>query len=258
MSTRQASGPVQIPPVKGLLRNDSVAQFELGLRIHDTLGNTYKYIKANEAVAEGEGVTAIAGAAWDSTIVTDGAISANSGQSYIHVDTVASAVAANYYAGSWIYQAAAAAKGKAFKIKSHPSLTIAGEADIELEDPINEAIADGTVLYIYNPYIMELLDADTEIVMGIGIGTISAGYYGFVQCGGFCPVVKVGHSTSAAIVLNELLRPVAAVPGAFQGTAVGSDGEAEIMQLACSPLIALEAVGANTPGYIPALFGRVV
>ena len=254
MSTRQASGFAQLPPEGGILRNDTVRKFELGTVISDTLGNSYRYVKAAEALAIGQCITATAKAAWDSTIVMDGASAV--GDLYIHVDTLATAMTVNQWRGYYVSQATAAGLGRGYKIKSHASAAIAGELDIFLEDAIQEIIADGVVVLIYNPYVVELVDADTEVIMGVCVGTIASGSYGFVQVDGHCPAVQAGHSTSAAIILNEPLVPVAAVPGAVQGMA--GSAETDVMEAAASPLRALQAVGANTTGYVEAFIQGLV
>lgn len=239
---------ILVPP-GGLSRNDSTAQFDLGQLVHDGRGNFYRYVKANEALAVGQAVTAVAKAAWDSTIVVDGAVT--SGDTYIHVDTPTSAITANQYAGYFVSQATAAGLGMGYQIKEHAAMAAStGEADIQLVGAAQEAFANNAVLYIYNPYLVELVDADTESIKGVAIGTITSGYYGFVQVAGHFRAVAAGHSTSAAIVLNEPLVPVAANPGSVQGMAGGD--EADIMEAANSGLIALQAVGANTTGYVEA------
>ena len=87
MSTLQASGYAQVPPEGGLIRNDSVRKFELGTVISDTFGNSYRYVKAAEALAVGQCVTATVKAAWSATnpIIVDGAITANT-TATLHVD----------------------------------------------------------------------------------------------------------------------------------------------------------------------------
>lgn len=250
MSTERISGLPTIFPEGGLQRNDDEARFELGSLVFDVHGNAYRYIKANEALAIGQAVTAVAKAAWDSTIVLDGA--ASSGDSTIHVDTTTSALTANQYAGYYVSQATASGLGIGYRIAGHDAMDASGEGDVRLEDSLAEDIADGAVLYIYNPYLMELTDGTTEVVQGIAIGTITSAYYGFVQVGGHCRRVAVGHSTSAAIVINEPLTPLATPAGSLQGVAAGTPNEAEIFTLIKSRVYALQAVNANTTGYVEA------
>ena len=116
MSTLQASGYAQIPPEGGLIRNDTTRKFELGTVVSDTFGNSYRYVKANEAIAIGQIVTAVAKAVWDSTVVMDGASAV--GDTYIHVDTLTSAMTVNQYRGYYVSQATAAGLGRGYKIKS--------------------------------------------------------------------------------------------------------------------------------------------
>lgn len=236
-------------PAGGLFRDDATPYFDLGQIVHDGRGNRYQYVKANEALAFGQIVTPVALAVWDSTIVVDGAVV--SGDEYIHVDTPTSAITANQYEGYFVSQAGAAAKGMGYQIESHPAMAATtGEADIQLVGEAQEAFADGAALYIYNPYLMELIDGDTEVVKGVAIGTITAAQYGFVQIGGYFRSVKIGHTTSVAIVLNEPIMPVAAVPGSGQGIEGGD--EVDIFATGASGLYALQAVAADTPCYVQA------
>ena len=255
MSTLKASGFAQISPDTGLVRNDTTAKFEVGTVISDTLGNSYRYVKANEALVVGKTVTAVAKAAWDTNRAVDGAITANT-TNVLHIDTITTAMTINQYAGYYVSQATAAGKGIGYRIAHHDAMAASGEGDLYLEDEMKEAFTDDTALLIYNPYVVELVDAATELIMGVCIGTIASGSYGFIQVGGHCPAVLVGHTTSAAIILNEPLATIAGVPGACQGMA-GSD-EADIMESAASPLIALQAVDADTTGYVEAFIKGLV
>lgn len=221
--------------------------FGLGQLINDNEGNFYRYIRANEAISAGDALTALAQVAWDSGILVDGAVS--SGKK-IHVDTVTTAVAAGFYQDRWIKQAAAASKGYSYRIAGHDALAASGEGDIFVEPEIGETFADDAALLIQAPWLMEQIDATTERIMGFACTDIASGSYGFAQVGGTVPAAKVGHSTSAAIVLNEPLNPVGSGnAGAIQGVAAGTPNEAEIMTL-LNNVIALEAVNANTTGFI--------
>lgn len=245
----RGTGRPQIPAQ--MVGNTSARKFRLGTIVEDEWGNTYRYVKANEALAVGEVVTPVARAAWDGGILIDGAVT--SGDTTIHVDTITTAVAADTYAGYWISQATAAGLGKSYKIKSHGAFAASGEADVVLEDPVSEAFANNAPLLIYHPQLVEKIDATTEVACGVVVDTIASGNYGFVQVDGYCQAVKVGHSTSAAIVLDEPLVPVGTgVEGAMQGFAAATPNEAEILTGVKSRLFALQAVNANTTGYIAA------
>jgi len=249
------TGQPLIPSVDGINGNHDTQKLPLGTIIKDVVGNSFKYIKANEALSRGDVVTNVVRAAWDSTTVVDGAIVANTTK-ILHVDTNTSAWTANQYAGYSVSQATASGKGAAYEIEKHAAVAASGEVDIYLTDSMEEAFADGAVLYIHHPFLVELTDAATEVIMGVACDDITSGYFGWVQVGGFCPMVTAGHSTSAAIVLNEPLVPVAGNPGAVQGMAGAT--EPDIMEAAASPLIALRAVGANTTGYVEAFIKGLV
>ena len=133
--------------------------------------------------------------------------------------------------------------------------------DIFLEDVIGEAWTDDSPLLIYDPYLMENVDAATEIIMGVGISTIDASSYGFIQVGGHCPAVYVGGTTAIAVTINEPIVPGATVTtdqiaGAGQG-ASGSE-ETNIMTVAASPVMALQSVNADTVGYVEAYIKGLV
>lgn len=238
-------------PRGGLLLNTATkpVDLSLGYEIRDNRGNTFRLIKAAEALVEGDVVTQVAEGQWDSTIVTDGAVAA--GDTKIHIDTNTSALTVNQYAGYFLTQATAASKGKSYQIKGHPAIDASSEMDVQLEDPASEAIADGTALILFHPYLYEKTDGAAEVIKGVAIGSISSGYYGWVQVGGYFQAVKAGHSTSAAIVINEPLTPIAANAGAVQGMAGGD--EADIMEAAKSGLLGLRAIAQNTTGFITAI-----
>jgi len=216
-------------------------------------------VLATEALARGQVVTATALAAWDSGILVDGAVTA--GDTKIHVDTVTTAVAAGAWAGYWIGQApAATGKGALHKIAGHEALAASGEGDIFLDPstPAAEAISNDVALLIFHPWKVELCDATSEIIRGVVVNTIDSGYYGFIQTGGFVPDVLAGHSSSAAIVVNEPLVPLATPAGSVEGVDFGSASEAEVLQACGIRLIALEAAALNTVCRVPAyIYGEL-
>ena len=157
----------------------------------------------------------------------------------------------NEYAGYYISQATAASKGRSYRIKHHDAMAVSGEGDLFMEDAVEEDFADDAALLIYNPFVVELTDAATEPIVGVATTGITADYYGFVQVHGYVPKVAVGHSTSAAIVLNEPLLPIAANPGSVQGFA--GNTEADVIEAGIlTRLFALQAVNANTTGFVGA------
>jgi len=264
MSTLQASGFGEIPPVGGIADDDSTRKYELGTVISDTLGNSYRYVKASAALAQGMAVTSVVKAAWDTTVVVDGTVNTASDTNKLHVDTVASDTDANEYRGYYVSQTAAAGKGFGNRIAYHDAIDISEstDADIYFEDLIGEAFADGEVLYAYHPNVVEPVNAATEIVMGIAVGTITINQYGFIQVGGHCPAVLVGGTTNLAVVLNEALFPGATVAtdmlaGALMGGPAATSDTA-IFAMAATPVIALQAVGANTAGYVEAFIQGLV
>jgi hypothetical protein len=247
------TGPAILLSGDGLHTNNDERRFSLGTKAFDVDGNTYRYILAGEALARGQVVTAVALAAWDSGILVDGAVTA--GDTLIHVDTITTAANADAYAGYWIGQAPAAGPlGALHRIKSHSAMAASGEVDLYLDDstPAAEAFANNAAVLIFHPWKMELCDATTETIRGVVVNTIDSGSYGFIQTGGFVPSVLTGHSTSAAVVLDEYLTPLATPAGSVQGAA--GNAEADIMEASASRLIALEAVAANTICHIPAYF----
>jgi len=251
----QGTGYPQLLPESGIFCDHATAKYSLGMLAIDIYGNEYRYVRANEAIAVGELVTAVALAAWDSGIVTDGAVVA--GDTKIHVDTITTAKAANFYAGYWIRQGEAAGKGRLHRIESHDAMAASGEVDLILSKstPALEAIADGVALQIFNPYNMELTDAATEVIRGVGIGTITSGQYGFVQVGGLHPGVLCDGSNGNPTVVNEPIVPYASDPGQGQGR--DGSAEADIVEMGLSPLVALDA-STTDAGYVPAQFVRRV
>jgi len=252
MANERAYNPIgwaNLIPLGGLLADHSTRKFPLGTLFADDRGNMFRYIQASEALVEGDVVTAVAEGVWDSGILVDGAGAA--GDTKLHVDTITTAKDADFYKDYYITQATATSKGKFYKIKSHDAFAASGEQDVFLEDPLSEAFADDAALRIFNPYLFEKTDAATEVIQGVAISSITTNYFGWIQVSGYFQAVKVGHSTSAAIVLNEPLVPIAANAGAVQGMAGNTEGD--IMEAAASGLIALRASGANTTGFVAAI-----
>lgn len=255
-SYKSIGAPPIVLPIDALAADDATQRFRLGQKVQDIQGNEFRYVKATEALAAGELVTATAIAAWDTTIVVDGAIALADLTKVLHVDTLATDMTKNEYAGYYVKQAIAAGKGRLFKINSHAAQTAAGdELDIFLEDTIDEVIGDGAVLSIFNPFVMELTDAGTELIMGVAHKVISSGQFGFVQVGGLVQAVLCDGSNGAAVVIHEPIVPYATDPG--QGQGMAGSAEADIMELAASPLIALEA-STTDAGFVPAYFARSV
>jgi hypothetical protein len=244
----QPIGHAPFLPRGGLLADLSTNELgiALGTEIRDNRGNVFRYIKASEALVEGDVVTQVAEAAWDSGILVDGALAA--GATKVHIDTISTDAVANAYAGYYIAQACAASKGKAYRIKSHDAFSAGVDADLYMSDPLSEAFANDVALRIFNPFLYEKVDADTEVIKGVAIGAITADYFGWVQVAGFFQAIKCGHSASAAVVLDEPLIPVAANAGAVQG--YSGNTEANILTVGASGLFALRAVAANTPCFI--------
>lgn len=256
----QATGYNQLVPEGGLFCNSATPKMRLGTLVTDLYGNEYRYVKAAEAIAVGELVTPTAWAAWDTSTLVNGAVTA--GAAYIDVDGSASTWTANQYAGYYIRQgtamAPAAGLGRLHRIKSHAAVGTAGDGvRIYLDDstPALEAFANNAVLNIWNPFVVELTDAALEPIRGVGIGTITANYYGFVQVGGFTDVLCDG-SNGAAVVQYEPITPYGTDPGQGQGVDASTPAEADFNEY-LSPLIAMVACAVDA-AYVPAMFNRRV
>ena len=268
MSTLQASGFGQIPPEGGLARNDATRKFEIGTVVSDTMGNSYRYVKANAALAQGMAVTAVAKAAWPTAILVDGAVDATSATNKIHVDAFLADHTANQMRGYFLSIASAeatntASNGRAYKIKSHDAIdvSVSTEGDVFLEDNLTESWANDDDLLIYNPYLVTPVAAATDVIMGIAVGTIAADSYGFIQIGGHCPAVLVGGTTNLAVVADEPLVPGATIAtdmlaGALMGVTGSTD--ADIYEVGNSPVRSLQAVAADTAGYVEAFIQGLV
>jgi len=253
MVLRKSTGWPQGLVDGGLAANHAAPKMQLGSMVQDTFGNSYRYIKAAEALAYGQIVTNVVMAAWDATIVVDGAVAA--ADTKIHVDTVTTAMTPNQYVDYYIGQTVATGKGRLVKIKGHPSMAASGEGDVYLYEAAGEIFSDNAVLLLYNPFLMELVDAVTEHIRGVAIGTITANYYGFVQVGGVAQAVLGQFSTGDPAVLDEPLVAYNTTPGSAEGRSGTLD--ADLYYLTNSPLIALEASAVDA-SYVPAVFTHLV
>ena len=252
-----ATGFPQLLPEDGVLCDTADKRFPLGGMVMDVYGNFFRYVKASEALAVGEIVTHVPLGTWDTTIVVDGAIVANT-TNKLHIDTTTTVMTANQYKDYFVAQAVAAGKGRLFRIVTHPAIAAAtGEGDLTLAEDMTEAFADGTALEIVNPYLVELVDANTDTIAGVAIGTITVNQYGFVQVGGIhSGVLTDGSAGGTAIVLNETVSSYGGTdPGQGQGYATAD--EAGDMEVANSPLIAMQD-SAIAEGYTPCKFSRIV
>lgn len=254
MTTGSSFHGYRIVPDGSLTRVDTVARYTLGELAQDETGNTFRYIKANEAITRGDALVSVAKDIWDTFVVVDGAVAV--GDNYIHIDTNVSAFLVNEWAGYYVSQACATGLGKGYRIKSHAAIGATSEVDIILDSTSEEIIDDGTALLIFNPFLMELVDGVGENVKAVASVSIASGSFGWVQVAGHVPALKVGHSASRAIVIDEPLAPIGATPaGAMQGVAAGTPNEAEILRY-ISPLFACQAVTLNTTGFIEATMMR--
>ncbi len=244
----QMIGHAVLAPMGGLLADRTTPEFALGTEIRDNRGNVFRFVEAAEAIVEGDVLTEVVEGAWDSGILIDGATAV--GDTAVNIDTITTAKAAGFYTGYYITQASATGLGVAYRIKSHDAFAASGSATLQMDDPMSEIFANNAALLIFKPYRYELTDAATEVIKGVAIGSITLDRFGWVQVSGYFQAVKLGHSTSAATVLNEPLVPIAANAGAVQGMA--GNAEADIMEAAASGLIALRTVALNTTGFITA------
>lgn len=245
--------PVLLPE-DGLMANSTTRRYSPGMLAIDIQGNEYRYVKASEAIAVGELVTAVVPTAWDSGIVTDGAVAV--GDTKIHIDTITTAMTAGQYAGYYVCQAPAAGKGFLHRIKGHDAMAASGEGDLILDHAAMEIFTDGTALLIFAPWLVELTDAALEHIYGVGIGTITSGSWGFVQVSGTHPGVLCDGSNGAGVVAGEPITPYGTDPGQGQGVDAGTPAEADFNEY-LSPLVALEASTVDA-GYVPARFIRRV
>ena len=129
-----------------------------------------------------------------------------------------------------------------------------GEWQVPGRDTPLRGYKKGGVAYQENGEPMP--DGAAELVMGVCVGTISADSYGFIQVGGHCPAVAVGSGTATAITINEPLVACTTAPGSVMGVSGSTD--ADLMEVAATPLMSLQAVNADTAGYIEAFIKGLV
>jgi hypothetical protein len=251
-----ATGFAQMLPEEGILCNTVDKRFRLGGVVMDIYGNFFRYVQASEALAVGEIVTHVPLGTWDTSIVVDGAIVANT-TNKLHIDTTTTVMTADQYVDYSIAQAVAAGKGRLYRIIKHPAIAAAtGEGDLTLAEDMTEAFADGTALEIVNPFLVELVDANTDTIAGVAVGTITTDYFGFVQVGGIHNGVLCDGSNGTPLILNETVSSYGGTdPGQGQGYATAD--EAGDQEVANSPLIAMQDSAVDA-GYVPCKFARVV
>lgn len=123
---------------------------------------------------------------------------------------------ANQYAGGLLQVDTAPGNGRAYLIDGHLAFALSTAFTLNLakDDPITVALTTASRVGLYaNPYngvIQMPVTTATGILVGVAVSAITAGNFGWIQVGGYCPVLIAGTPALGATVMS---------PGAVAGAA---------------------------------------
>tara|TARA_Y100001938_G_C8079588_1_gene428250 strand:+ start:230 stop:967 length:738 start_codon:yes stop_codon:yes gene_type:complete len=193
---------------------------EMGTIRFDASGNKYQFMKVNEKVDLGMGVTGVPEASMDN-YETAGIQKANS---TFMILSDGGPTDAGFYNGQYVFSNG----GITYRIISQEKSYTTGADDdhvkIHLDKPIITDIADGTTMRIYSPYFVQKIDDVADATLGITINDINESEYSWVQTGGFCMNALVdGSGAGTSISIGESLSPKGSTgAGIFRGNSTSS------------------------------------
>lgn len=120
----------------------------------------------------------------------------------------ATAATANQYAEGWLYVSGTPGNGYAYGISSHPAIGsgAAGVITLNNDDALQIAITGSSLVGLMaNPYadVVVTPTTKTAVCIGVPLCVIPAGYYGWFQTWGPCPVLVNGTPAVTAPVINS-------------------------------------------------------
>ena len=124
------------------------------------------------------------------------AAAAAAGATEITVTLGATAATKNQYAEGYLHVNDANGEGQCYKIKSHPAGSASGSLTVTLYDPIETALTTSSEVTLtanpFNGVIVAPNGGLTQIVVGVPLIAVTAGYYAWFQTRGPAPVLGQG------------------------------------------------------------------
>ncbi|MFA5166718.1 MAG: hypothetical protein WC449_05535 [Candidatus Paceibacterota bacterium] len=230
MSKQAAYG--QVGPEQSIYAASVSALHTIGEKLMLNNGKVFYYAKAGAlALARGKVCKGPA------TVALHYAATAQSaavvGDRHVHVTVGATAVTANQYTGGHLLNKAT---GEMYQIAKHPACVASGSLQIDLEEPVQTAIAAAGVLALvlsrFNGTLVAAAGDINQWLAGVPLCTVAANYYYWSQTWGLCGVLT---GTGDTTIYTDL-RVDAAVDGATEdialltnqciGIAIGANGTA--------------------------------
>jgi hypothetical protein len=170
-----------------LSANESVQSAPLGSIVFDEYGSEYRYVQNGEAsTAFARGKVAMQEAATDVDTVS-------SSTDLLSITNSGSTWTAGQFSGFQVYVNDGTGEGQLRYIIGNSADTLF----LQLALTTALAVADSDIL-IFNPFVVNLATASGQTVpMGVAIGAITAGYFGWLQITGVAEVL-VGAGVAVA------------------------------------------------------------
>ena len=170
--------------------DDATAQLDLGteVRLHD--GRCYKYVLFNEATSVGACQTIL------QPDVTQTNLTSATSTTALTVTDTATFTASRYNGALEEYYYSTNGNTGAGQTRQ----IISNTADVLTIDAVVATALDTTTDGVtYSPYRVEESDAANERVCGVGLSTMTASRFGWIQQKGYCPLVEFIGNTDAAV-----------------------------------------------------------
>lgn len=198
--------------VQGIYEISSTRKLPLGTHVRLADGRRFVYGKAGATeLAPGKVNQAAVPDQEDQAVTVTAAV----GDQSITFTTDSATIAANAYAGGFIYVNDDTGEPQMYTIKSHGASTTTGPATFYLYEKVRTAItaSAGTVSAMKHPLDGLIIHPSppTAAVAGVALVTVTAAYYAWFQVGGPCPVL-----TDGTIVIGKTVKVSDAVDGAVE------------------------------------------
>jgi len=232
---------------QSIYETSSTALARLGTRAVTGDGRVFRYAKAgSSAIAAGVLCQGPAPVANHKNIAVYAAASV--GDTLLYVTLAGTSVSANDYAEGYVHANNTSPAGNIYKIKSHPDLNVSVSTTLALTlyDPITKAFTTSSKVTLtkspYNSIVIAPSSGLTQIPVGVPIVDIAAGYYGWVQTWGPCPVltqgtVVIGQNVGLGGTTDGAIGPVTAATTAVVGWTqqVNASTEFSLIYLTIAP-----------------------
>lgn len=205
--------------------NDENPSQALGQMIYGNDGRKFVYAKAGaSALVRGQVVQSAAEDTGDQNIAAATAVSGASGYNsagQFTLVTAAMTVTKNQYAGGYVAVSVTPGLATYYRIASHQAFSAAA-ATFLLEDEIQVTLTTSSRLdFIPNPYNGVVVNPTTATssIAGVAVSALTAGYYGWLQVAGPCPVT---NDAAGALTVGVAVMASSSVAGSVRLQTAGN------------------------------------